>query len=240
MKKLAMKKIVLLVGTLVLAGVAAVAQAADVRFAVQDNSVPAVDKMVVTDQGLIGVGTTTPIVPIHVKGGTYPTTQIISHATTSSDPMVAGGFIAKRNNVSTTNSGLPVTGDRIGYMLFGSIGTDLLDKNAAGFGAYAETTWTNSSFPAYFAIETAAPNAARAEKMRITGSGNVGIGTKTPTQKLEVNGAIRLNTTAVKPTTCDNSLRGVIYLSQGGTGTADTLEVCAKDASGNYAWSKLF
>lgn len=236
MERLVKKGMAALVGVALISA-ASLAQA-ETRFAVQDAA-GTTDKMVVTDSGNIGVGTNTPAVPVHVRGGTYPTTQIISHATTSSDPMVSGGFIAKRNNVSTVNSGMPILGDRIGYMLFGGIGADGLDKNAAGFGAYSEGVWTNSNFPAYFAIETTAPNSARAEKMRVTGAGNVGIGTKTPTQKLEVAGAIRLNTAVAKPATCVEALRGVIYFSQGGTGAADALEVCAKDANGGYSWNKV-
>lgn len=197
------------------------------------------DKFVVTDSGFTGIGTNAPSTAIQVKGNSYPTTQIISHYT-GTDPNASGGFIAKKNNVSTTNGGLPVSGDRIGYMLFGSVGTDTQDKNAAGFGAYAEANWANNNIPAYFAIETAAPYSSRSEKMRITGAGNVGIGITNPSQKLEINGAIRLNTATAKPSTCDSSLRGVLYFSQGGVGTADSLEVCAKDSSGNYSWTKLY
>lgn len=198
------------------------------------------DKFVVTDGGRIGTGTSTPGKAVYINGDSIETTQIVSHATNTGDTALSGGFVARRNNLNTTNNGLPVLGNRIGYMLFGSIGTDLADKNAAGFGAYAEADWTNNSFPAYFAIETAPPSSGRTEKMRITGAGNVGIGTTTPTQKLEINGGIRLNTSTAKPTTCDNSLRGVLYYSQGGAGVADSLEVCAKDASGNYSWNKLY
>lgn len=40
--------------------------------------------------------------------------------------------------------------------------------------------------------------------------------------------------------TCDASARGTIYYVAGGAGVADTLEVCRKDASNNYAWASLF
>ena len=86
--------------------------------------------------------------------------------------------------------------------------------------------------------------------MRITSAGNVGVGTPVPGQKLEVNGGIRLNP-AVTPSTpilpvkatCDSTVRGTIWLTQGSSVapfTADALEVCVKDASNNYAWTKLF
>ena len=70
-------------------------------------------------------------------------------------------------------------------------------------------------------------------------SGEVGIGTTTPGQKLEVNGGIRLNTTTSKPT-CDVDTRGTLWFTQGGTSVADTLEVCAKNAGDTYAWVPLY
>lgn len=203
------------------------------------------DKMVVTDQGFIGVGTNSPQTAIMVKGNSYPTTQIISQYT-GAEPNISGGFIAKKNNVSTTNGGLPVLGDRIGYMLFGSVGTDGFDKNAAGFGAYAESSWTNTSFPAYFAIETAPPNSARTEKLRITGNGNVGVGSKLPNTKLEINGGVRIYpvsasantetpTVAAKPE-CNANTRGTIWFTP--SINNDVLEICAK-IDGSYAFKTV-
>jgi hypothetical protein len=53
------------------------------------------------------------------------------------------------------------------------------------------------------------------------------------------DGGIRLNTTTAKPT-CDASLRGTFWLTQGGAGVKDQLEVCAKDATDAYAWRTLY
>jgi hypothetical protein len=46
---------------------------------------------------------------------------------------------------------------------------------------------TGGTVPSYFAFETTASN-TRTEKMRITGSGDVGIGTTAPTSVLHVVG----------------------------------------------------
>ena len=243
------KTVVAAVAVLAALALPMVAGAAGDKLIVQDGNIKVqsagVDKMVVTDQGFVGVGTNAPLNAILAKGNSYTTTQIISHYT-GAEPSVSGGFIAKKNNVSTTNGGLPVSGDRIGYMLFGSVGTDNFDKNAAGFGAYAESAWTNTSFPAYFAIETAAPSSVRTEKMRITGNGNVGIGSKLPNSKLEVNGGVRVypvsasaNTetpTAVAKPACNASTRGTIWFTP--SVTDDVLEVCAK-IGGSYAFKTI-
>ena len=81
-----------------------------------------------------------------------------------------------------------------------------------------------------------------AERARITSTGNLGIATATPGQKLEVNGGVRLNTVAAKPT-CDATARGTFWVTQGITGggaTKDSVEVCAKDAADVYAWRTIY
>lgn len=192
--------------------------------------------MSVTDTGFIGSGTSAPTAAINIVGTTGASTQIINQytGTTASG---GGGFIGYHNNAA---GALPAANDRLGYFYFGALnGTSPL--NSAGLSAKAESLWTASplSMPSYFAIETTATN-TRTEKMRITGAGNVGIGTLAPTQKLEVSGGLRLWTTTTKPATCDSSLRGVIWFAAKPAGVADTLEVCAKDASGAYAWRTMW
>jgi len=70
-------------------------------------------------------------------------------------------------------------------------------------------------------------------------AGNVGIGTTAPTQKLEVNGGARLNTVDAQPA-CDDTVRGTFWVTQGGAGVKDSVEVCAKDAGDAYAWRTLY
>jgi hypothetical protein len=243
MRKFTKNGVALLAGTVALAAFAGLAQA-ETRFAVQDST-GTTDKMVVTDTGYIGVGTSTPTTAIQARGGSIQDSQILSHYT-GTDPMSSGGYLAYRNNLSGTTPILPKKGDRIGYTLFGSLASDGSPRNAAGLVGYAESDWTSASIPAYFLFEVAAPGyASRTERMRITSTGNVGIGTPTPTQKLEVNGNIRINTTTARPSSlaCDSTVRGTIWLTQGSSVspfTADTLEVCVKDVSNNYAWIKLY
>ena len=78
-----------------------------------------------------------------------------------------------------------------------------------------------------------------AERMRVSSTGLVGIGTKTPTSQLEVNGGVRMNTATAKPA-CDATARGTFWVTQGGAGVKDSVEVCAKDAMDTFGWRTLF
>ena len=64
---------------------------------------------------------------------------------------------------------------------------------------------------------------SRAERFRVTGEGNVGIGTNVPSQKLEVNGGIRLSTITTQPA-CVTASRGTFWVIQGGSD--DTVQIC--------------
>lgn len=75
--------------------------------------------------------------------------------------------------------------------------------------------------------------------MAIKSTGNVGFGTTTPTQRIEVNGGMRLNTVTAKPT-CDTNARGTFWLTRSGTGVMDVLEVCVKDAAEAYVWKAVW
>jgi hypothetical protein len=46
-------------------------------------------------------------------------------------------------------------------------------------------------------------------------------------------------TTGTRPT-CDATQRGKLWYVAGGTGTADTLEACVKDAADAYGWKALY
>jgi hypothetical protein len=83
-------------------------------------------------------------------------------------------------------------------------------------------------------------------------NGNVGIGVppplqdptanpapvQSPTQKLEVNGGVRLNTSTTQPA-CNATSRGTIWFTKDPQNFNDQLEVCAIKA-GNDGWQPLF
>lgn len=222
------KRMALLVGMLAVAFAGAVR--AETRLAVQDST-GTVDKMVVTDTGFVGVGTNLPFSSLHMIGPTNAAAQVLTH-TTYTSAGGGGSFIGLHNNAS---GALPISGDRLGYFYFGTkSGTNY--RLGGGMSVYAEGPWTDTSWPTAFKFETASATTApavssRIERMRINSEGNVGIGTTVPKQKLEINGGIRLNSVAVKPT-CSSTTRGTLWFEQG---TTDVLYVCSF-TSGTPSW----
>jgi hypothetical protein len=236
MKNFMKKRVALVVGTLALVAVAGMAQA-ETRFAVQDAN--AVDKMVVTDGGYIGIGTNTPMFGIHVTGATANDTNIVSHFVGTSAG--GGGNINMlHNNAPTVNGGMPQAYDRIGNILFGSYLNATTKAMTGGISAYAEATWTATSAPTYFSIfTTPSGTTGRSERVRILGNGNVGIGTANPTVKLQVDNGVRLTSSTAKPA-CAANVGGTMWFTFTAAGSKDLLELCAKDSSGNYGWRLLY
>lgn len=219
------KRIAVLVSTLALVAMASMAQAATTRFAVQDTN--AADKMVVQDNGYIGIGVASPGSPVHIDSTKL--TPFITGATNAyridgNEVTNGAGFVANNNRA---NSVPPQVNDRLGFIFFGSAynGSPI---NPAGFFAKVDSTWTATSTPAFFDfLTTPVGSLTRNVRMRIGSNGNVGIGGAgtngiNATQKLEVDGGVRLNTATTQPA-CDANARGTLWVVQGAT---DVVQVC--------------
>lgn len=248
----AKKSITLLVGIMAITALGSIAQA-ETRLAVQDSA-GTTDKMVVTDTGAVGIGTNAPGAAIEINGLPGNTNSRIIMRTIGKSSAGGGGILSFHNNDSLTNGSLPVAGDRLGFYFFGSK-NGAASLGGAGINGVAEANWTaGASYPTYFSFLTVAPGStAQIERLRIAAGGNIGMGTNVPKHQLEVNGGIRLNNAIVsgikaaltaKPA-CDNTSGpttdgGVLWFTKGATGVKDSLEVCAKDSTGTYAWRTLY
>ncbi len=242
------KSITLLVGMMAITALGGIAQAAETRFAVQDST-GTVDKMVVMDNGWIGMGVPTPLYPIHIQqaGNANVTKLYFNNAGNPAGYTIwdSPAILLMRNNNSTTgpNGNLPAAGDRLGLFTFGSV-IGGLDRTLGNISVFSKSAATTTSAPTYMTFDTTNVGALNAsERMRINEVGSVGIGTIAPRQKVEINGGIRLNTTTTKPL-CDlaNSWQssGTLWFTSGGTGTKDSLEICAKDSNGTYGWRLIY
>tara|TARA_Y100000385_G_scaffold48784_1_gene45249 strand:+ start:230 stop:3559 length:3330 start_codon:yes stop_codon:yes gene_type:complete len=175
------------------------------------NTVVLGNDSIVTTQlkGNVGIGTTSPSTKFHLQGG------IARFSNVSSNYLEIDGSNSTNNNAVisnrfnqlqlATNAGagaphialLPGTGGNVG------IGTtspaEKLDvvgyaKASTGFKVgsyglvYESSNNLNIKNSAYYHTIFYTNNA---ERMRITNAGNVGIGTTSPTEKLEVNGTVK-------------------------------------------------
>ena len=101
---------------------------------------------------------------------------------------------------------------------------------------YVDGPVTTGSIPTAVLFQTGTTPLNKAERLRISSNGNIGVGNSSPAQKLEVNGGVRLNTASAKPVTCDATARGTFWFDQ--TGADDAVYVCAR-IGGVFAWKKV-
>jgi len=183
-----------LIGTLVLAALSFPLGAMAANKLIVRNAGDTADAMVVADTGYIGSGTNAPTFAFHAVSTTdVKQAQISLQTTGRTGAAFGGGLLAYHNNAA---GAIANNGDRLGYMFFGSY-DGATPRNSGGLAARADGVWVSgASYPTAFIFETTPPNsvvagtlaAARVERMRITGSGLVGIGTSSPTSQLQVVG----------------------------------------------------
>jgi hypothetical protein len=195
---------------------------------------PLSTRMVITNAGNVGIGTLSPISPLHITSRSNADTAQLLLTETST------GFarLMLQNNAFPTRNwtigGQLNSSDNYSLLNFryynGAIGSDILSitgqgrvgigmdappymlslnngSSATDIGLYNSTTGSTSSDGLRIGINTGTPNAwvwnyengslifgtKGIERLHITGDGNVGIGTTTPTALLEVNGDVKVN-----------------------------------------------
>jgi uncharacterized protein YaiE (UPF0345 family) len=132
--------------------------------------------MRLTNGGNVGIGTTSPASKLEVKDGSIRTTTLNSFS-----------------NLISGRAAIPSSGGyNLGGLLFQAYSTGTTYTTGAAIFAYADSAaWTSSSVPSYLSFHTAASdNTSTTERMVIKSNGNVGIGTTSPSEKLNVSGNI--------------------------------------------------
>jgi hypothetical protein len=159
--------------------------------------------------GNVGIGTTSPSALVHIlKEGAGAYYSSASYR----DSAYAGGFIFGHARGTASAPSFLNDGDRIASIFFksfdGNAGNDVTaqNSNAATIEIFSEGASSGSSTPGRIVFSTTPSGATGvSERMRISSTGDVGIGTTTPAYKLDVNGSLNatslyLNGTVFSPT----------------------------------------
>ena len=132
----------------------------------------ATETMRIDGDGNVGIGTTTPVSALEVQ-------------VPSDSGLVWGTTITNPYNVATTGQGIGLK-----LQMDGSA-TWYGDDKWCGIAGIAEANWSDNVGMAFYTQGAIGSNPGNAptEKMRIDASGNVGIGTTSPSSQLELYGA---------------------------------------------------
>lgn len=172
--------------------------------------------------GYIGIGTTTPsvILSINKENNNLAQTKILHQEIKGT----ATGFI------DYFDFYIGASQSRGGSIVFGEIGGGFSDSGI-DFALSQTEIYQGGSYPLYLTTNGV-------KRITILGNGFVGIGAIDPKQALEVNGGLRLHTATLLPSADINS-EGTIWVVEGASGVADTLQVCLKSAADTYSWITL-
>ena len=213
------------------------AKGTDILFSSTKNGTTSTsEKMRITGDGYVGIGTTSPLTKLNVAGGNWDL------ATTNGDFAIGNSTYKLKFGVATSGAG---AGDARIYTtggtnrtILGSNATDILAITPTGVGVatitpsgklhiehdgtdlnphirihatglYSRINWSTNTnantwvAQSYLESATAADNYWRLEygggsRLHVAGNGNIGIGTSTPDNKLDVLGVIRANEVIVE------------------------------------------
>ena len=165
----------------------------------------------VNNSGNVGIGTNNPATKLSVNGTTSTTTALVNGASAANIFTVTGfayaPSLASQVNSSLTYStgfnfspaldisNLDLTNGNSTYLSFSSINSGGSRVSGAQIGGVFNDHLGSSSFPdTSIVFLTGYNGAAPSERFRITSAGDVGIGTTTPSSKLDLwNGALTLH-----------------------------------------------
>jgi hypothetical protein len=177
-------------------------QAGYLSFTTTANGGGFAERMRVSSTGNVGIGTSSPADKLDVSNGHI---------------RITNGYVL-RSVTSTGSAAYPLIGMQTDTVVVGSwegnFGTNLSLRGGNG-AVIADFSQGNSSFFAVRGVAGSTPS----EYLRVISNGNVGIGTTSPSQKLQVSGSTIIN--------------GTIYSGDGSISTSNSLQLQYDASSGD-------
>jgi hypothetical protein len=176
------------------------------------NGTTLVDGIVFDNGTNIGIGTTTPIAKLDIVG----TLNGSGGATFGNNVVTTGDYyIANTNGTGTSNPNFRIDG--------------FADK----LYVVAESNGTGPTTGTEIRLRTASGNASASDRVTINNTGNVGIGTVSPGQRLDVNGDARIQNGTVNVWALNATEGGQINLADGNSDADGQTNAWSLDVSNN-------
>jgi hypothetical protein len=188
----------------------------------------------------LGVGTSSPLYPIHASGASAGTTNLIALTNTTTgltgsigmgtvgyvfsngilDPKFTINDDATTNSMSLTNGQIQISGLT---SIIGKGGTAdlMLKSNTSGSAGYSVKLQGYNGSAWQDVVTLPNKSSGNIDLLLVNNGGNTGIGTTSPSRKLDVNG--------------DTRLRGAIYDSGNSSGSSG--QVLTSAGTGAFTWS---
>jgi hypothetical protein len=211
--------------------------ATDIYFytAANTTTTTGTSRMVITNDGDTGIGTDTPLSALHVVKQDESTMFLDAYSNTNYAP----GVVGRRARGTVASPAAPQSGDFLtGIFGRGYNGSAFTSASNGLMAVIAGETWEAGKNGTYITFETT-PNTSttRAEAMRITGAGLVGIGITAPLSKLHVSVPTGNNAIAITNSSAATNKTWIAYPVTNGVSTDlrfwDTTDRLTLQAGGN-------
>jgi hypothetical protein len=154
--------------------------------------------IIVRPNKTIVIGNTTqrqfPVGPqcVQIHGETYETSSVQMWRATGTGVEGDANFAFVKSRGTLAAPTQVVNGDALGALTFYGYDATNGAEAAASIRAHADDTVASNKVPGRLTFQTANSTGVSQERLRINSAGNIGIGTTSPTEKLHVNGNIKI------------------------------------------------